>query len=222
MEPELSRHLMPSALACGRAVCWRPITLGIYGYYEKAHRPSTPTSPTSISVFSTKVISCSPREALYVLDGLLDNKHDSENSGAYERTPSASPRISLPCVTWLGFYFYCRVSGISRISSCIGLIGFVDYGVFTPLLTKTADLNIVEEQWEEMIRVALSLKQRTAPAHVIVQRLTNSFPSDRLSKAFTKPWGASSKTQYILRYLNRSRTPTEPCSSNSTRANIGI
>jgi len=26
-----------------------------------------------------------------------------------------------------------------------------DYGVFTPLLTKTADLSIVEEQWDEML-----------------------------------------------------------------------
>jgi TnpA family transposase len=68
------------------------------------------------------------------------------------------------------------------------------------LLNKTADLDIVIEQWEEMIRVALSLKKRTAPAHVIVQRLTNSFPSDRLSKAFTN-LGRIIKTQYILRYL---------------------
>jgi len=51
-----------------------------------------------------------------------------------------------------------------------------------------------------MIRVAVSLKQRTAPAHVIVQRLTTSFPSDRLSKAFTH-LGRLIKTQYILRYL---------------------
>lgn len=45
-----------------------------------------------------------------------------------------------------------------------------------------------------------SLKKRTAPAHVIVQRLTNSFPADRLSKAFTN-LGRILKTQYILRYL---------------------
>jgi TnpA family transposase len=50
-----------------------------------------------------------------------------------------------------------------------------------------------------MLRVALSLKQRTAPAHVIVPRLTNSVPSDRLSKAFTN-LGRIIKTQYILRY----------------------
>lgn len=76
----------------------------------------------------------------------------------------------------------------------------VDYGAFTPLLTKTADLDLIEEQWPSMIRVALSLKKRTAPAHVIVQRLTNSYPSDRLSKAFTN-LGRIIKTQYILRYL---------------------
>ena len=51
-----------------------------------------------------------------------------------------------------------------------------------------------------MVRVAISLKKRTAPAHVIVQRLTNSFPSDRLSKAFTS-LGRIIKTEYILRYL---------------------
>jgi TnpA family transposase len=39
-----------------------------------------------------------------------------------------------------------------------------------------------------------------APANVIVQRLTNSFPADRLSKAFTN-LGRIFKTQYILRYL---------------------
>jgi TnpA family transposase len=48
-----------------------------------------------------------------------------------------------------------------------------------------------------MIRVAQSLKQRTVPVHVIVQRLTNSFPSDHLSKAFTN-LGRIIKTKYIL------------------------
>ncbi|EJH4161204.1 tn3 transposase DDE domain protein [Escherichia coli 2-011-08_S3_C3] len=76
----------------------------------------------------------------------------------------------------------------------------VNYGVFTPLLNKTADLDIIEEQWDAMIHVSQSLKERTAPAHVIVERLTNSFPSDRLSKAFTN-LGRVIKTEYILRYM---------------------
>ena len=43
-----------------------------YGYYEKAIGIYTHVSDQS-AVFSTQVISCSPREALYVLDGLLAN-----------------------------------------------------------------------------------------------------------------------------------------------------
>lgn len=55
-----------------------------------------------------------------------------------------------------------------------------------------------------MIRVALSLKRRTVPAHIVVQRLLNSFPADRLAKAFTN-LGRIIKTQYILRYLTDPR-----------------
>ncbi|MDR2208650.1 MAG: transposase [Azoarcus sp.] len=58
-----------------------------------------------------------------------------------------------------------------------------------------------------MIHVATSLKERTAPAHVIVERLTNSFPSDRLAKAFTN-LGRIIKTEYILRYITD--TPSFP------------
>jgi TnpA family transposase len=51
-----------------------------------------------------------------------------------------------------------------------------------------------------MIRVAISLKKRTTPAHIVVQRLTSNGPSDRLTKAFIN-LGRIIKTEYILRYL---------------------
>jgi len=168
-----------------------------YGYYEKAIGIYTHISD-QYAVFSTKVISCSPREALYVLDGLLDNNTILKIREHTTDTLGFTENIFALCHL-LGFYFMPRIRDL-KDQQLYRVDRFVDYGVFTPLLTKTADLNIVEEQWEEMIRVALSLKQRTAPAHVIVQRLTNSFPSDRLSKAFTN-LGRIIKTQYILRYL---------------------
>jgi TnpA family transposase len=168
-----------------------------YGYYDKAIGIYTHISD-QYGVYSTKVISCSPREALYVLDGLLDNntilqirEHTTDTHGYTE--------IIFALCHLLGFYFMPRIRDL-KDQQLYRLDRFVDYGVFTPLLTKTADLTIVEEQWEEMLRVALSLTQRTAPAHVIVQRLTNSFPADRLAKAFTN-LGRIIKTQYILRYL---------------------
>jgi TnpA family transposase len=168
-----------------------------YGYYEKAIGVYTHVSD-QYAVFSTKVISCSPREALYVLDGLLENntilkirEHTTDTHGYTE--------IIFALCHLLGYYFMPRIRDL-KDQQLYRVDRNVDYGVFTPLLNKTADLDIVEEQWEPMMRVALSLKQRTAPAHVVVQRLTNSYPSDRLSKAFTN-LGRIIKTQYILRYL---------------------
>jgi TnpA family transposase len=168
-----------------------------YGYYEKAIGIYTHTSD-QYSVFSTKVISCSPREALYVLDGLLENntilqvqKHTTDTHGYTE--------IVFALCFLLGYDFMPRIRDL-KDQQLYRIDKRTDYGSFTPLLNKTADLALVEEQWEPMIRVALSLKQRTVPAHTVVQRLTNSFPLDRLSKAFTN-LGRIIKTQYILRYL---------------------
>ena len=168
-----------------------------YGYYEKAIGIYTHVSD-QYSVFSTKIISCSPREALYVLDGLLENntilkirEHTTDTHGYTE--------IVFALCHLLGFYFMPRIRDL-KDQQLYRIDKSVDYGDLNHLLTKTADLAIIEEQWEYMMRVVISLKQKTAPAHVIVQRLTNSSPSDRLTKAFTN-LGRIIKTEYILRYL---------------------
>jgi TnpA family transposase len=171
-----------------------------YGYYEKAIGIYTHVSD-QYSVFSTKVISCSPREALYVLDGLLENNTILQINAHTTDTHGYTEIIFALCYL-LGYYFMPRIRDL-KDQQLYRVDKNFDYGVFTPLLNKTADLDIVVEQWEAMMRVALSLKKRTAPAHIIVQRLTNSYPSDRLSKAFTN-LGRIIKTQYILRYLTDS------------------
>jgi TnpA family transposase len=171
-----------------------------YGYYEKAIGIYTHVTD-QYSVFSTRVISCSPREALYVLDGLLENntilkirEHTTDTHGYTE--------IVFALCYLLGYYFMPRIRDL-KDQQLYRINKSVIYGVFAPLLNKTADMDIVEEQWDPMVHVAHSLKKRTAPAHVIVQRLTNSFPANRLSKAFTN-LGRIIKTEYILRYLTDS------------------
>jgi TnpA family transposase len=60
------------------------------------------------------------------------------------------------------------------------------------------DAELIPEQWDQLARVAASLKNRVCPAHVIVQRLANRSPSDRLARALTMlgQWeGRCDKTQ---------------------------
>ena len=144
------------------------------------------------------MISCGPREALYVLDGLLNNntilrirEHTTDTEGYTE--------IVFALCHLLGYYFMPRSKNL-KDHQLYRVEKNANDSVFAPLLTKIADLAIIEEQWDAMMRLALSLKERTAPAHVIVQRLTNSYPSDRLSKAITN-LGRVIKTEYILLYL---------------------
>ena len=168
-----------------------------FGYYERAIGLYTHVSD-QYSVFSTQVISCAPREALYVLDGLLDNntilkirEHTTDTEGYTE--------IVFALCFLLGFYFMPRIKNL-KDQQLYRVEKDVNASVFAPLLTKTVDTAIIEEQWDAVMRLATSLKDRTTPAHVIVQRLTSSYPADRLSKAITN-LGRIIKTEYILRYL---------------------
>ena len=78
-----------------------------------------------------------------------------------------------------------------------------DHGCLNPLFDGTADTHLIREQWDFLVRVAASLKNRTAPANVIVQRLANASSSDRLAGALTA-LGRVVKTIFILRYLSDS------------------
>jgi len=77
------------------------------------------------------------------------------------------------------------------------------YGEIDVLFRGTIDTALLREQWDALVRVAASLRQRTAPAHVVLDRLAASAPSDRLARALTM-LGRAVKTTYILRYLHDS------------------
>jgi TnpA family transposase len=47
------------------------------------------------------------------------------------------------------------------------------------------DVSLIREQWDQLARVAASLKNRVCPAHVVIQRLAHRSPADRLAKALT-------------------------------------
>ena len=70
-----------------------------------------------------------------------------------------------------------------------------------PALRGVVDLELIAEQWDQLVRIVASLKDRTAPADVVLQRLINAAPADRLGKALTA-LGSLVKTIHILRYIH--------------------
>lgn len=69
------------------------------------------------------------------------------------------------------------------------------------LFSGTVDRDLIKEQWDPLVRVAASLKNRIVPAHVIAKRLVSAGSGNRLAKALTH-LGRLVKTTYLLGFLD--------------------
>src|ERR1700685_838594 len=75
-----------------------------------------------------------------------------------------------------------------------------DYGALQPLLRGNINPRLILEQWDQLVRLAASLKDPLTPPHVLMQRLVNANASDRLAGALSQ-LGRLMKTLHILRYI---------------------
>jgi TnpA family transposase len=172
-----------------------------FGYYDRALQLYTHTSDQH-SVYGTQAISCAPREAGYVLDGILDNdtalairEHTSDTNGFTEHLFGL-------CVL-LGITFMPRLKDLpDQVLSRIDRDA--EYGALQPLLRGRINIELILEQWDQLVRLAASLKDRLTPAHVVMQRLANANASDRLAGALSQ-LGRLMKTLHILRYIQEEK-----------------
>ena len=137
------------------------------------------------------------REAIYVLDGLLANdtvlrpkEHFVDQHGYTDQLFGLCPLLGYSLMPRL------RVNKPKLYK----LDRTKHYGCLDDVFTGTVDLALIREQWDQLVRVAASLRNRTAPAHVVLKRLASSAPSDRLAKALTA-LGQALKSLYLLRYV---------------------
>ena len=169
-----------------------------FGFYDRAVTVYTHTSD-QFSVFAERTISCSVREAIYVLDGLLENDTILRPREHYTDTHGFTEQLFGLCYL-LGFSFMPRLKDLSD-QQLYKVDRTRSYGAIDPLFRATIDVALLREQWDPLVRVATSLRARSAPAHVVLDRLAASSPSDRLAKALTM-LGRVVKTTYLLHYLH--------------------
>jgi TnpA family transposase len=168
-----------------------------FGYYDRAISLYTHVSD-EFSVFSTQVISCGPREALYVLDGLLNNDTVLHPTEHYTDTHGFTEHVFALCYL-LGFSFMPRLRDL-KDQQLYKVRKDQNYGRLDVLFKPVPDVDLIAEQWDELVRLAASLKNRVATPSVFLRRLISS-PSDRLSRAVIA-LGRIVKTIYLLGYLH--------------------
>lgn len=169
-----------------------------FGYYERAVTVYTHTSDQH-SVFGTEVISCGLREALYVLDGLLENDTELRPQIHFTDTHGYTEHLFGLCYL-LGFSFRPRIRDLSD-QKLYKIDSSQSHEKIESLFSGRIDVSVIHEQWDALVRIASSLKNKTAPAHLVVGRLARAHPQDRLAKALTA-LGRVVKSTYVLRYLH--------------------
>lgn len=170
-----------------------------FGHYDRAVTVYTHTSDQH-SVFHTDVISCSAREAVYVLDGLLENSTALRPTSHFTDTHGYTEHLFALCHL-LGLSFMPRIKDLPD-QRLYRLDHSRNYGDDVErLFSGRINWVLIEEQWEQIVRVIASLKNKTAPAHLIIGRLAKSPAGDRLAEAITQ-LGRAVKTVFIFRYLS--------------------
>lgn len=170
-----------------------------FGYHQKIITLYTHLSD-QFSVFGTQVISCGEREASYVLSGLL-NHLMIENAHVHCTDTGGFTHQLFALCYLLGFSFQPRLKDLTD-QKLYKLFKEDHYGDVDCLFKGVIDLKCISEQWEQFIRIAISLKNKVAPAHLIVQKLAARSGSDRVAKAVME-LGKLIKTIYIMHYISK-------------------
>lgn len=168
-----------------------------FGYYDQAISIYTHIADT-FDVFSTQVISCAEREATYVLTGLLA-AYKSDIHPQFHCTDTHGFTEHVFALSYLlGFSFCPRLKDLKE-QRLYKISKDKNYGALEPLFSGVINMQLIHDNWDQIVRIIAALKNGHIPAHVIIQKLANR--TDHVAKAIQE-LGRLVKTIYLLRYLS--------------------
>jgi TnpA family transposase len=149
------------------------------------------------SQYASKVIPTSIRDAVHTLDGILDNQtvldietHTSDTHGYTEMIFGA--------YDLLGLTFAPRIRDLARQQ--LYAHGHLPPVETAALLKQRLRPELIEPHWDELQRLAASLKHGWAPASLLLARLQAGSKRQPLARALQE-YGRLIKTNFVLAYL---------------------
>ena len=151
------------------------------------------------SQYGTIVTPPTHREAAYTLDKILDN--DSEID-IKEHTTDTDGYTDLIFALFdlLGMQFAPRLKDISA-TRLFRMNLDLSYDNLKALKFHKSDLDVIAQNWDEMLRLVASLKFRWTTPSLIIRKL-QAFPRQHILAQALQEYGRIVKTIFILRYYN--------------------
>lgn len=155
------------------------------------------------ATYGTKVIVATKREAHYVLDEILGNATDPPITEHATDTHGVT-LVNFGLFDLLGMRLSPRIRDLGRITLYRpGPRGEAEarFPHAGPLMTRKANLALIAEHWDDLLKLAGSLKFGHATASLLVGKLSASGRQNTLAVAL-KEYGALRRTIYAAKYLS--------------------
>jgi TnpA family transposase len=148
--------------------------------------------------YHVKVISAATHEAPYVLDGLLHHGTGLNISEHYTDTGGATDHVFALC-TALGFQFCPRLRDFPD-RRLIPIEPTGSYPDLVPLLGKRVRADIIREHWDDVLRLAASLKSGHVAPSAMLRKLAAYERQNQLDVALQKI-GKIERSLFMLDWL---------------------
>ena len=149
--------------------------------------------------FYPKVIAANASEAAHVLDGLMHHESSIDIREHYTDTAGAIDHVFGLCHL-LGFRFAPRIRDLAdRRLYVVG--ARTGYKALDPLIGGAVDFRVIAENWDEILRLAASIKAGTVTPSAILRRLAAYPRQNALAKAL-KEIGRLERTLFTLDWIS--------------------
>ncbi|WJM89021.1 Tn3 family transposase [Pseudomonas brenneri] len=148
--------------------------------------------------FSTRVVNVGVRDSTYVLDGLLYHESDLRIEEHYTDTAGFTDHV-FALMHLLGFRFAPRIRDLGETKLYVPQ-SVQDYPTLRPMIGGTLNIKRVRAHWDEILRLAASIKQGTVTASLMLRKL-GSYPRQNGLAVALRELGRIERTLFILDWL---------------------
>jgi len=150
------------------------------------------------SQYGSRVIPATVRDATYVLDAILDNETELE---ILEHTTDTAGYTELVFALFdlLGMQFSPRIRDIGE-QNIYRANKIHRYQHIEPILSGTINQDLIIKHWDDILRVAASIKFGWVTASLFISKL-QSYPRKNIITRASQEYGRLTKSIYIPNYL---------------------
>ena len=148
--------------------------------------------------FHTKVVNVGVRDSTYVLDGLLYHESDLRIEEHYTDTAGFTDHV-FALMHLLGFRFAPRIRDLGETKLYIPKRD-VTYEGLKSMIGGTLNIKLIRTHWDEILRLATSIKQGTVTASLMLRKL-GSYPRQNGLAVALRELGRIERTLFILDWL---------------------